>query len=92
MRIEELAKREIDKRKSESEDNRRRFPQCAAFKEACEKVFGRVKVIRCGNYETGEKAGAVDVEPWLSWPDFGKYGDSRQPFQSAEKVRRVRSK
>lgn len=64
--------------RSEREENRRRFPQAAQFKDAAERVFGKCKLIRATN-AAGESVGPVDSEPWLSWPDFGKYGGSIAP-------------
>jgi hypothetical protein len=61
--------------RNEREENRKRFPQAAQFKDAAERVFGKCKLIRATN-AAGESVGPVDSEPWIAWPDFGIYGGS----------------
>ena len=88
MQLEELARRQTEKLRNDAQDNRKRFPQAAQFKDAIERVFGKCKLIRASNAQTGESIGPVDNEPWIPWQDFGKYGDPRQAFPNDRTVRR----
>lgn len=92
MRLEDLAKRETEKKQHDAQDNRKRFPQAAQFKDAAERVFGKCKLIRATN-AAGETVGPVDAEPWAPWPDFGKYGGSSAPVLRDSPVNgRIRAK
>lgn len=89
MRLEDLAKRETEKKQHDAQDNRKRFPQAAQFKDAAERVFGKCKLVWARNAQTGEQIG-VDAEPWAPWPDFGKYGDPRQTVSDDSGLANVR--